>query len=337
MAFQDFDAINERRKNEKKHRLQRKIAIGAVCSVILIGLIGTAGFVIVSNNTQDNNKSKNTPPSSSYPSQSNAEQVSITQKLVKTVCSAASYKGKCEESLSKEVKKDQKIAQPKDILKLAISIAHEEINKAMNKTNNIKFETEKDKGAYEDCKKLLESARNDLLNSSSHVGSIDITRLTSTATSSDLNSWLSAAIAFQGACLDGFSEGELKKELESVFKDSKEYVSNSLAILAELRRFFSLTFTEGSSASGRNLLSSSSSSSSQSGAPEWMKDDERRMLRAANTKLTPNVTVAQDGSGNFTTITEALQAIPRKYDGRYVYIMHACMFLCACLYVSPNF
>ncbi|KAK4479680.1 hypothetical protein RD792_015209 [Penstemon davidsonii] len=35
-------------------------------------------------------------------------------------------------------------------------------------------------------------------------------------------------------------------------------------------------------------------------------------------RRTPHLTVAKDGSGNFTTISEALSAMPLKYTGRYV-------------------
>merc|ERR1712137_1484728 len=35
-------------------------------------------------------------------------------------------------------------------------------------------------------------------------------------------------------------------------------------------------------------------------------------------KLNPNVTVAKDGSGNFSTINDAIRNIPLKHDGRYV-------------------
>ncbi|KAK6143098.1 hypothetical protein DH2020_023446 [Rehmannia glutinosa] len=42
------------------------------------------------------------------------------------------------------------------------------------------------------------------------------------------------------------------------------------------------------------------------------------MLKADGTKFTPNVTVAKDGSGKFTMISAALDAMPEKYSGRYV-------------------
>lgn len=322
MAFQDFDLITEKRKNDRKQKLKRRIAIGAVCTIVVIGLIGAAAFVMVTKNSEEdkgfNNHNKKSPPSSSSSSSKSnpANQVSaVSEKLVKTICGYTDYQEKCETSLKEEVKNDAKISQPKDVLKVAISVAQDEVNKAMNKSSNFNFETDQDKGAFEDCKKLLEAAKNDLGNSSSHVASLDMAKLTSS--SSDLNSWLSAVISFQGACLDGFSEGKLKTELESAFKDSTEYVSNSLAILSQLGSTFSSALLNGGTS--RHLLSSSD----DKGLPEWMKDEDRRMLKAADDKPTPNVTVASDGSGDFKTISEALKAIPQKYDGRYVVYVKA--------------
>ncbi|KAI9122970.1 hypothetical protein K1719_005859 [Acacia pycnantha] len=322
MAFQDFDLITEKRKNDKKQKLKRRIAIGAVCTIVVIGLIGAAAFVMVTKNNEEdkefNNHNKKSPPSSSS-SKSNpdANQVSaVSEKLVKTICGDTDYQEKCETSLKEEVKNNAKISQPKDVLQAAISVAQDEVNKAMNKSSNFNFETDQDKGAFEDCKKLLEAAKNDLGNSSSHVASLDMAKLASS--SSDLSSWLSAVISFQGACLDGFSEGKLKTELESAFKNSTEYVSNSLAILSQLgSAAFSSALVNGGAS--RHLLSSSD----DKGLPEWMKDEDRRMLKAADDKPTPNVTVASDGSGDFKTFSEALKAIPQKYDGRYVVYVKA--------------
>ncbi|GAV70988.1 Pectinesterase domain-containing protein [Cephalotus follicularis] len=48
-----------------------------------------------------------------------------------------------------------------------------------------------------------------------------------------------------------------------------------------------------------------------------MSHEDRRMLKVAD-KPKPNVTVAKDGSGQFKTISDALAAMPTKYQGRYI-------------------
>ena len=56
------------------------------------------------------------------------------------------------------------------------------------------------------------------------------------------------------------------------------------------------------------------------GIPGWVPDGDRRVLKGGGFKntLTPNVVVAKDGSGKFKTINEALNAMPKSNDGRYV-------------------
>jgi hypothetical protein len=62
----------------------------------------------------------------------------------------------------------------------------------------------------------------------------------------------------------------------------------------------------------------------EDGIPEWVPESERRVLKGGGFKadIKPTVTVAKDGSGKFKTINEALTAMPKTYDGRYIYIVH---------------
>lgn len=315
MAFQDFDLITERRKTDRRNKLKKRIAIGAICAVVLIGLIGAAAFVVVTRNEESDNKVNNNNKKSPSPSpkgnsgNSDDKQVSTVQKMVKSICNATDYKTKCETGVGKEVQKDPKSAQPKDILKASIQVAKEQVIKAINKTVAMNFQTEKEKGALEDCKKLLDDAIEELGLSSTRVGSLEVNKLS--GSTSDLNSWLSAVISYQQTCVDGFEEGKLKSAIKDAFEDAKEYVSNSLAIVEKLTSVVS---------SLEKVLGSSRRLLNNEGVPEWMSDEERRMLKAADDKPTPNVTVAADGSGQFKTISEALAAVPQKYQGRYVYV-----------------
>ena len=50
--------------------------------------------------------------------------------------------------------------------------------------------------------------------------------------------------------------------------------------------------------------------------PEWLSAGDRRLLQA--TTVTPDVTVAADGSGNFRTVSEAVAAAPEGRTRRYI-------------------
>ncbi|AQL05979.1 putative pectinesterase/pectinesterase inhibitor 13 [Zea mays] len=92
-----------------------------------------------------------------------------------------------------------------------------------------------------------------------------------------------------------FPKGEVRDEVKSTMEKAREVSSNALAIIkqgAALASMLDLNTGE-----ERKLLG--------------VKGGRRRAA------LTPNVTVAKDGSGDFTNISAALDAMPEKYSGRY--------------------
>ncbi|OIV95306.1 hypothetical protein TanjilG_07462 [Lupinus angustifolius] len=308
MAFQDFELITERRKNEKKQKTKKRIIIGVVSAILLVGLIGCAFFVATTKYGFGQKQNEPSPESNNN--------IAHSERVVKMVCSSADYKQKCEGPLSEAVKKDPELTHPKDILKLYVKFADEEVSKAFNKTKTLKFESKEEKGAFEDCKQLFQDAKEDLAASISELGRIDFNKFSSKTP--DFNNWLSAVISYQQTCIDGFPENsKLKKDLNTLFQDSREFISNSLAIVKKVGSLLS-TFQ---SIGGRLLSENHDShvfSLDKEGYPEWIKHEDRRVLKAADDKPTPNVTVAKDGSGDFKTISEALEKIPEKYKGRYV-------------------
>ena len=51
---------------------------------------------------------------------------------------------------------------------------------------------------------------------------------------SDLKTWLSAVYSYQETCIDAFDDGDMKKKIKDAVNASKEYVSNSLALVAQI-------------------------------------------------------------------------------------------------------
>ncbi|GAB4825944.1 hypothetical protein Ancab_008812 [Ancistrocladus abbreviatus] len=57
----------------------------------------------------------------------------------------------------------------------------------------------------------------------------------------------------------------------------------------------------------------------EAGFPRWVSRHDRRLLAASSTSTTANLVVAQDGSGNYKTIQEALAAAAKRSgSGRFV-------------------
>ncbi|OWM74338.1 putative pectinesterase/pectinesterase inhibitor 45 [Punica granatum] len=300
MAFQDFDYLSERRKAERSRKLKKRITIAVISSLALAAVVAAGVIAVVRSDHKDDNKG-NSEAAPAGPS----KQISHSEKAIKMVCSSTDYQETCKNTLAKAVKGDESQAQPKDLMKLAIKAVGDEITAALNKTEKFKFESPEEKGAFEDCKKLLEDAIEELELSTTSING-DMKKLASKT--GDLNNWLSAVVSYQQTCIDGFPEGKLKSDMKKALQMADELTSNSLAIISQLSTFLSTL------GGNRHLLSVD-----KDGFASWMSSDERRMLKGnQGEKPTPNVTVAKDGSGQFKTINEALNAIPAKYTGRYV-------------------
>ncbi|XP_030530437.1 putative pectinesterase/pectinesterase inhibitor 45 [Rhodamnia argentea] len=309
MAFQDFDHLSERRRAERKQKLRKRIAIAVVSSLALAGVVAGCVIAVVQ-------RSGSTKTTSNAAPAEPASQISHSQKMIKMICSSTDYQETCTNTFNKAVKSDANLTQPKDLLKVAIGAAFDEVEGAFNKTKKFEFTTPKEKAAFEDCKQLLEDAVEELGFSVNNLGD-SIGKFSSKTP--DLNNWLSAVMSYQHACVDGFPDGKLKTEMQKTMKIAEELTSNSLAIISEVSSFLSTFQVPGAT---RHLLEEEASGLpvvDHDGLPSWMNQEERRMLKGKRgPKLTPNVVVAKDGSGKFKTISEALAAMPEKYTGRYV-------------------
>nr|XP_043633746.1 pectinesterase/pectinesterase inhibitor-like [Erigeron canadensis] len=130
----------------------------------------------------------------------------------------------------------------------------------------------------------------------------------------DLMNWLSAVVAYQETCLDGFNDRlKLRESMSKILLNATQHVFNAIAIIADMpnmSQIFNIPIVKGT---GRRLLGTD-----ESRYPVWMSVADQRLLAGGNAGLTPNAVVAKDGSGQFKTITDALAAYPKGNKGRYV-------------------
>nr|POE48298.1 pectinesterase 1 [Quercus suber] len=148
----------------------------------------------------------------------------------------------------------------------------------------------------------------DMLNdsiTSMEVGSDD--KLLSSAKINDIKTWLSTTITDQETCLDSLQDlnSAVVDYMKIATKNSTEFTSNSLAIVAKILGLladFNLLIH-------RRLLRFEESKGSDE-FPTWVSHSDRRLLQEFN--VTAHVTVAKDGSGDYTSISEAVEAVPKK-------------------------
>ncbi|URD82850.1 pectinesterase [Musa troglodytarum] len=134
----------------------------------------------------------------------------------------------------------------------------------------------------------------------------------------DVQTVLSAAITNQYTCLDGFAYvgrgGGYRPVIERRLYHVSHLVSNSLAMVKRIRR-------RRASRPRRGALEGYGKVSE--GFPAWVSAKDRKLLQAPTNATIPDLVVAKDGSGNCTTISDAVAAAPNNTDTRFVIYVKA--------------
>jgi len=127
----------------------------------------------------------------------------------------------------------------------------------------------------------------------------------------DCQTLLSAAMTNQYTCLDGFaySKGNVREKIKNRLYKISQHVSNSLVMLKKIP----------------GVLKTSMSSevfpeygSMKNGFPSWVSPKDRKLLQSSVNGTEYDLVVAKDGTGNFTTIGEAVAAAPNSSTTRFV-------------------
>ncbi|XP_010512807.1 PREDICTED: probable pectinesterase/pectinesterase inhibitor 20 [Camelina sativa] len=196
-------------------------------------------------------------------------------------------------------------------------------------------------GALEDCK-FLASRTMDFLLSSSQTA--DSTKTLSLSRAEDVHTFLSAAITNEQTCLEGLKSTASENGLSGdIFNDTKLY-GVSLALFskgwvprrqrsrpiwqpqARFKKFFGFR-------NGRLPLKMTERARA---VYNTVTRSGRKLLQAETdaVQVSDIVTVIQNGTGNFTTINEAIAAAPNKTDGSNGYFL---IYVTAGLYEETTF
>ncbi|KAB2019735.1 hypothetical protein ERO13_D07G017600v2 [Gossypium hirsutum] len=167
--------------------------------------------------------------------------------------------------------------------------------------------------AISDCLDLLDSSADELSWTMSASQNPNAKDNSTGDLSSDLRTWLSAAMVNQQTCIDGF---------EGTNSMVKTVVSGSLNQITSLVRNLLIMVHPGPNSKSNGTRNGSQKGGGGGGHPGqnrfpvWFKREDRRLLQING--VTANVVVAADGSGNFTRIMDAVETAPDKSLNRYV-------------------
>lgn len=137
---------------------------------------------------------------------------------------------------------------------------------------------------------------------------------------SDIQTWLSGVLTFQEACKDSLTPSD------SITTTTSSEITDKINHLSMLTSN-ALAFANRISGSRRVDTSTTAERKLTSDFPEWVSLDDRKLLEggAVNNRFKPHVVVAQDGSGDCSTILEGLKMVgtSQKGGGRKVIYIKA--------------
>uniref|UniRef100_A0A7C9ATM5 Pectinesterase n=1 Tax=Opuntia streptacantha TaxID=393608 RepID=A0A7C9ATM5_OPUST len=133
----------------------------------------------------------------------------------------------------------------------------------------------------------------------------------------DVQTYLSAAIANDEICKNGFMDLNLASHLESfpsVLTNFSELLINALAINKASPIPSSPPVSRSPSIGNRRLLAN--------GFPLWVSMTERKLLQSTTSATTADLVVAMDGTGDYKTISEAINASKKLRSGTKRFIIY---------------
>ncbi|XP_031113933.1 pectinesterase 2-like [Ipomoea triloba] len=214
---------------------------------------------------------------------------------IKTWCSQTPYPQICEYYMSQSPSNGAApIKDKSDFLKVAVNLALEHAKRAMDSAYTLgpKCRNQREKAAWEDCLALYEVT----------VGKITATVDPAVKNSAaDAQTWLSAALTNLETCRDGFIDVGVTDNVMPMMSNNVSYlISNTLAV-------------------NKGLTSTNSQTTSYTGGfPDWVKSGDRKLLQSSAASKA-DIVVAQDGSGDYKTVTDAVNAAGKRTgSGRYV-------------------
>ncbi|CAJ2639402.1 unnamed protein product [Trifolium pratense] len=210
------DNLEDPQKQQEQHRHKISKPLIATISIIvtILFLTFTLSFTLFYHH---NNSTESQNPLNSLNS----------TELIRSVCNVTRFPDSCFTAISSST---QNPTDPKTILKISILASINELNKfASSLKANSSGHT------LGDCNELIDDAVS-RLNDSVSVFSDDAVTLTDVKIN-DIQTWVSAALTDQQTCVDGLEEVgfSLVEKVKKIMQKSYEYISNSLAIVANIR------------------------------------------------------------------------------------------------------
>lgn len=290
----------------------KKVLISGISLILVVGVAIGAVAVVIHNNAK---KSGN-------------ESLSAQMKFVTQMCNYTDHQTECQQALSPVAQNSS--ANFKDYMKAALLAVSDEAKKSFNMTESLLVDAKNGtrvKKSIEECKDLMKGALAELQAMVSYVGDAELHTMKDRVL--ELKIWIGSVISYAGTCMDviGDDDPKVLETLKGPMYNTTAITDNALAIVGEISSIlgmFGVKLNEnaitGNSGTSRRLLGETLEEDiPKDGYPSWMSHGDRKLMALQdNGRIRPNVVVAQDGSGQYRTINDALKAYPKGNNGRFV-------------------
>lgn len=279
---------------ERPRRRRRCLLLGSLAAVLVLlagGAAASVGILLAAR------RSKN-------------EQLAKPSEAISRTCAMTRYPTLCISSL---LDFPGAMAVPEsELVHVAVNVTLRRVGRAFYHAAAVaNLQMEKlARAAYEDCMELLEDSIDQLQRS---LAAIAAGRRGPSAVDADVRTWLSAALTNQDTCAEGLAgvaAGPLKDQLAAYLEDLWEMASNSLAIFAGS--------SGGDDFSGIPIQNRRRRLMADALFPAWVTGKDRSLLETPAAAIEADMVVAQDGSGGYETIQQAVKAAPEHSSRRII-------------------
>ncbi|KAJ9537646.1 hypothetical protein OSB04_030379 [Centaurea solstitialis] len=234
--------------------------------------------------------------------------------ILKSSCSTTLHPELCYSTLSDIPHLSKTVKTPKDVIELAVNRTKETVERNYFTIKKITLRpnlTKREKIALHDCLEMVSDTLREL-NEITALLEAYPTKKGIRRHVDDMLTLMSTTLTNQETCVDGFShdkhDEQVRESLIAGEVHAEKLCSNSLAMLKNMTDTDMAENQVEMEKKGRKLLDDK--------WPEWLSAGDRRLLQSGT--VTPNVVVAADGSGDFTTVSAAVAAAPSSSSSRYV-------------------
>ncbi|KAK2644420.1 hypothetical protein Ddye_019615 [Dipteronia dyeriana] len=222
---------------------------------------------------------------------------SSNHPLLSQICDQAHDQASCLSVVS-EINGDDDGDLLQIFLEKSASDIQDTIIKMSRRDVNRRINNPREKAALIDCMELMELSVDRIKDS------IEALKGRTINSHEDAHTWLSGVLTNHVTCLDGLDGSG---SVGTMISDLITRARNSLAIFVALSPYNNTKATISHPVSQR--------------FPSWVTGRDRMLLQAPPNAIkaaAANVVVAEDGSGNYKTVKEAVAAAPDKSKSRYV-------------------